>query len=76
MRLEAVHDDQGVILAAIAFDDDDTPRPHPVAGEGQTSGTFEVPDELAEVPLEVLCTRLTVDVRAGTLIDRTSTETV
>jgi hypothetical protein len=30
MKLEAVHDANGVIVAAIAFVDDNVPRPRPV----------------------------------------------
>jgi hypothetical protein len=69
MRLEALHDERGVILAAIAFDEEAAPRPHPVAAPGQSVTVVDVPDEHADTPLDVLCTRFTVDVRRGGLTE-------
>ena len=75
MKIEAVHDATGVIVAAIAFaNDDDSPRPRPLADDGQAVGVFDVPDEHANTPLDVLCTTLRVDVRRGTLVDRELSE--
>jgi hypothetical protein len=75
VRIEAVHDATGVIVAAIAFaNDDDSQRPRPVADDGQFVGVFDVPDEYAKTPLDVLCTTLRVDVHRGTLVDRELSE--
>jgi hypothetical protein len=69
MKLEALHDDRGVILAAIAFDEEAAPRPHPVAAPGQSVAVMDVPEALADMPLDVLCARFTVDVRKGGLAE-------
>jgi hypothetical protein len=74
MKLEAVHEADGVIVAAIAFVDDDVPRPRPVAGDGQSVGVFEIPEQHTDTPLDVLCTTLRVDPRSGTLVDRELSE--
>jgi hypothetical protein len=71
MKLEAVFDGNGVILAAIAFDPEDSrPRPRPVASDGNSLGEFDVPPEHINVPLDELCLRLRVDVDSGRLVDR------
>jgi hypothetical protein len=69
VRLEALHDDRGVILAAIAFDDEAAPRPRPVAAPGQAVTVVDVPDEHADTPLEVLCTRFAIDARGDRLVE-------
>ena len=69
MKLEALHDERGVILAAITFDEEAAPRPHPVPAPGQAVSIVEVPEAQADTPLDVLCTRFTVDVRGGRLVE-------
>jgi hypothetical protein len=72
MRLDAVWNRDGVIVAATALVSDD-PSPHPVPAEGQDGGVLDVPGELADLPLDVLCQRVRVDRDTRTLrADNTS----
>jgi len=70
MKLEAVFDADGVILAAIAYEPRDThPRPRPMAAEGMSVADFDIPEEHADTPLDVLCSRMRIDARSGRLTD-------
>jgi hypothetical protein len=74
VRLEAVYDREGVIVAAIAFDSDEDLRPRPQPGEGQQVGVFDVPGDRVEQPLDELCRNMVVDAAGGVLVDRGATE--
>jgi hypothetical protein len=74
VKLEAVYDRDGVIVAAIAFDSDEDPRPRPRPGEGQAGGVFDIPEDRAGQPLDELCRNMVVDPRAGVLVDRRSAD--
>jgi hypothetical protein len=77
MKLEAVFNRDGVMLAAVAFDPNElSPRPRPVASEGDSLGEFDVPAEYADAPLDEICRALRVDVASGRLVNqRESTRT-
>lgn len=64
MRLRVVHDASGRIVAAARVSEagDDTLSPTPLAGPRQTAAELEVPDEVAREELDVICTRMRVDV--------------
>ena len=69
MKLEALYDRGGTILAGIAFSDDDVPHPRPIAmTEDTATGEFPVPEDLADLPLDVLRQRVRVDVERGELV--------
>lgn len=69
MRIEAVYDGDGTIVAAIAFDGDE-PHPRPQPGEGQAVGVFDLPADQADRPLDEVCRTMVVDARAGALVER------
>lgn len=69
MRLIALYDADGRILAAAGITDEGTPGPVPVAGEGTEVGTFDVPESLSELPLDEICNRLRVDSQSKRLVD-------
>jgi hypothetical protein len=75
VKLEAVYDRDGVIVAAIAFDSDEDLRPRPQPGEGQRVGVFDVPGDRVEQPLDDLCRSMIVDANGEVLVDRSATET-
>ncbi|MFH8614534.1 hypothetical protein ACH4E8_05565 [Streptomyces sp. NPDC017979] len=68
MRLTALYDADGKILAAV----EDTGRydhPVPVATEAGTAvGTFDVPEAASESSLYEICTMLRVDAGAARLV--------
>ena len=69
MKLRVVHDDAGVIVAAVAIGDtDDELVPEPVPGRGETLVDLDVPGEYREEDLDALCTRNHVDVSQARLI--------
>ncbi len=71
MQLVAVHDTEGKIIAAtIVGYDDETPAVIPQAGEGTYAIEIELDDELAQVPLEQLCTTMRVDAKSRRLVER------
>jgi hypothetical protein len=74
MRIEAVYDDAGSIMAAIIVPSEDESYPRPVPSETQSVGKFEVPDELADTPLDVICTTFRVDTNRGRLAPFDMTE--
>lgn len=69
MRLRVVHDASGRIVAAAKVSDagDDTLTPTPLAGPRQTAAELEVPVEMAGQELDVICTRMRVDVQNNRL---------
>jgi hypothetical protein len=69
MKMTAVYDDGGRILAAI-IDDGKYDGPRPVADDKTHSGTFEVPAEAARLSLEELCTTYRIDPSASQLTRR------
>jgi hypothetical protein len=60
MKITALYDGDGHILAAVV-DNGEYDIPRPVAGEGQKSGTFEVPQSAETLSLEQICTTFRVD---------------
>jgi hypothetical protein len=68
MKIAAVYDANGVILAAVEVSDR-YDGPMPVASKGSTLGTFEVPDRLAKARLDEVCLALRVDPKAQCLVD-------
>jgi hypothetical protein len=69
MRLLAVHDASGRIVAAapVREADDDTPQLTPLAGPRQTAVELEVPDDVAGEELDVICTTMRVDAESNQL---------
>jgi hypothetical protein len=68
MRITALYDPNGVILAAVAVDDA-YDGPVPVASEGTEVGTFDVPTSVGELPLDELCVRHRIDTESRQLTD-------
>jgi hypothetical protein len=53
MKLEALFDADGVILAAIAYEANDSrPRPRPMPAKGAFVGIFDIPDQCTNMPLD------------------------
>ena len=72
MKITALYNSRGAILAAAPVDDTySAPRrgPVPVASRGAKVGVFDVPETLIKRPLDEICTSLKVDVRSQRLID-------
>jgi hypothetical protein len=60
MKITAVYDEDGRIVAAVVDDGrDDSPRPVP--RDGMRIGSFEVPSALHDRPLDEICTSMRVD---------------
>ncbi|MFZ0013254.1 MAG: hypothetical protein WAL25_03975 [Acidimicrobiia bacterium] len=68
MRIEAVHDASGVIVAAIEVPAEGDPYPRPVAGDGQSVDLFDIPEEFGDLSLEVICTSVLVDAKRKLLV--------
>jgi hypothetical protein len=69
MKLEAVFKPGGTILAAIAYEDDDSgSHPRPIAPRGARADIFDIPREFANIPLDELCRRTRVDAKRGRLV--------
>lgn len=68
MKLEAVFDAKGTIVAAILFEGDES-RPRPVPSKGQSVGVFDVPERCAKIPLRELCMSMRIDRKGGQLVD-------
>ena len=68
MRITALYNKEGVIGAAVMVDGEYR-GPVPVAEDGDTLGTFEVPQAAAEFRLDEICTTFRVDARTKTLVD-------
>jgi hypothetical protein len=70
MKLRALHDDRGVILAAVVVDPDAPgSAPRPVATEGTRVSELTISQEHADLALDELCTRLRVDVERAALVE-------
>ncbi|BCJ64283.1 hypothetical protein [Polymorphospora rubra] len=69
MRLRVVYDEDGRIVAAAAVPErgDDSVLVTPLAGPRQVEAEVDVPDEMADVGLDVICTRMRVDPANGRL---------
>ena len=61
MKLYAVHNESGEILAAVPVTSTDVVWPTPIAPEGAHSAEIEVPEHLAEMDLYELCTTYVVE---------------
>ncbi|HEV7562595.1 MAG TPA: hypothetical protein VGO24_03755 [Solirubrobacterales bacterium] len=68
MRIAALYDAHGRILAAAPIDEE-RGGPVPVATEGTEVHTFEVPENAARMRLDEICTSFRVDVGARQLRD-------
>ena len=68
MKITALYDQKGKILAA-AVVRDDMNGPVPVAGKGSKVGTFEVPLASRELGLAELCSSHRIDARASRLVE-------
>ncbi len=69
MKLIALHDDSGTILAAASLTDD-YKGPIPVAGNGTRVVEVAVPQEHSRLDLAAICTQLRVDIRTRQLVER------
>jgi hypothetical protein len=68
MKITAVYNREGKILAA-AIVDDDMKGPVPMASKGTKAGTFEVPVGLRGLELHQLCYGHRIDVRESLLVE-------
>lgn len=63
MKITAVFDNEGTILAAVMENEEyDGPKPEPA--EGMHSGTFDVPASADVLGLEEICSTFRVDPRS------------
>jgi len=73
MKITALYNSRGAILAAAPVDDaysgPGRRGPVPVAARGAKVGVFDVPESLTKRPLDEVCRSLKVDVRSRRLID-------
>jgi len=70
MKITALYNAGGAILAAVAIDDSyDGPVVVPVASRGTKVGVFDVPESVSKLRLDEICTSLRVDVRSQRLVD-------
>ncbi|MET0305389.1 MAG: hypothetical protein ABW196_04065 [Solirubrobacterales bacterium] len=72
MRIAALYDAHGRILAAAEVDDEHG-GPMPVPSEGTEVDTFDVPENGARLRLDEICTGYRVDVGAKQLRDQRAT---
>jgi hypothetical protein len=69
VKLRVVHDDAGVIVAAVAIGvADDELVPEPVPGHGETLIDLDVPGNHREEDLDALCTSNRVDISQARLV--------
>jgi hypothetical protein len=68
MKIIAVYDSDGRILAAVM--DDGYGGPRPVPAEGTQVGTFNVSAEVHSLGLEEICTRFRIDSKSQDLVGR------
>ena len=67
MKIIAVYDSSGSILAAVVDDGKpDMPRPVPDHGT-QKVGTFRIPESISSLPIEQICTTYRINSSTGTL---------
>ena len=67
MRITALHDADGLILAAVVTEDD-YDGPLPVAGEDTEVGVFDVPTAAEGLQLEEICLNHRVNSHSKSLI--------
>lgn len=68
MRITALYNDEGVILAAAAIDGSYR-GPVPVASEGTEVGLFDVPESVTDLRLDEICSGFRVDAVGKRLVD-------
>jgi hypothetical protein len=68
MRILALHNSEGRILAA-AVVDGQYKGPVPVASAGTTLGTFDVPTSSSKLPLDEIAKKFRVDAVSRRLVD-------
>ena len=68
MRILAVYDSTGRILAAAEIDADYA-GPVPVAGDGHETGEFDVPESARDLDFAAVCTRMRVNPEQRRLFD-------
>lgn len=66
MRLYAVYDQSGNIVAAVRLDSTDSSRPRPVAKKGHSAAELEVPQEHTNLGFADICQRFKVDTSGAT----------
>jgi hypothetical protein len=71
MKIMALHNSKGRILAAVVIDGQYN-GPIPVASANTAVGTFEVPASFSRLPLDEIAKNLRVDARLGRLVDAKS----
>jgi hypothetical protein len=62
MKLRVVHDASGRIVAAAEVPEGDGPSATPLPGPHETAAEVDVPGDVAGEQLDVICTRMRVDV--------------
>jgi hypothetical protein len=68
MKLIALHDEEGRILAAVQYSDGHD-GPVPVAAEGTTVTELDIPDEHAHLGLGTICRRFRVHPKRKQLVE-------
>ena len=68
MRIVALYDSNGTILAATMHDGRDR-GPVPAPRDGQQLGIFDVPDSCHHMRLDEICTSMRIDSHARRLVD-------
>ncbi len=68
MKLIALHDDVGKIVAAARLTDN-YKGPVPVAGKGTSVVKVDVPEAHAKLDIATICTRLRIDTRTYKLVE-------
>jgi hypothetical protein len=74
MRITAVYDADGTILAAVVTGPDYA-GPVPVPADGAELGEFDVPDPAAEMRLDEICSGFRVDRSDKRLVERCTDST-
>jgi len=78
MKITALYNNRGAILAAAPVDDaykGPGRGPVPVASRGAKVGVFDVPESLSKRPLNEICTSLKVDARSKRLVETKGSKT-
>jgi len=72
MKIAALYNAKGLIVAGVAVDDGagyDGPHLVPVASRGKQLGVFDVPESMHKGRIDEICTALRVDVRSLRLVE-------
>ena len=73
MKIVALHNAEGHILAAVIEDDDHKgPKLRPVPPPGATLGTFEVPEPARKHTLSEICANHKIDVSGKRLVAKSA----